>query len=162
MEAQYNIQLIPKDNLDSIIPLLELLNPETTQDVIVQRLADIKGADYQCVGVFDGERLIGISGIWTLNKIYAGKHIEPDNVIVHPDYRGKGVGERLMDWIHEYAISIGCLTSELNARVSNEAGRRFWERLGYKIVGYHFIKPLGRQADVASAVNTCLKETFNN
>lgn len=153
----YSVQLIPRESLDSIVPLLVLLNPETALDVIVQRLEEIRGSIYQCVGVYDGALLIAISGIWILNKIYAGRHIEPDNVIVHPDYRGKGVGGILMNWIHEYAIGLNCLTSELNAKVSNEAGKRFRERLGYQVVGYHFIKPLVSRAD-SGVVNSCLQE----
>lgn len=151
----YNIRFIPREQLYSIVPLLELLNPETALNVLVQRLEEIKKTDYQCVGVYEGARLIAISGIWILNKIYAGKHIEPDNVVVHPDYRGKGVGELLMNWIHEYAISIGCLTSELNARVANEIGVKFWKRMGYEPIGYHFIKPLGHRSGDDS-VNSCL------
>lgn len=154
----YKIQLIAREDFDSIIPLLKLLNPETVQEVIVQRLEEIRKSDYQCVGVYDEERLIAISGIWVLNKIYAGKHIEPDNVIVHPHYSSKGVGELLMNWIHDYAFSIGCITSELNVRVSNEQGRKFWEKMGYRVVGYHFIKPLGDHSDKPSAFNSCLQD----
>lgn len=64
-----------------------------------------------------------------------------------------------MNWIHDYATSIDCLTSELNARVSNEQGKKFWEKMGYRIVGYHFIKPLGSHGNEKSAVNSCLQET---
>jgi GNAT superfamily N-acetyltransferase len=151
----YDIHFIPKENLDSIIPLLELLNPETASEVLIQRLNDVKKTDYQCVGVYDRSKLIAISGIWILNKIYAGKHIEPDNVIVHPDYRSKGLGKILMNWIHDYAIKIGCLTSELNARIVNESGVRFWKRMGYEIVGYHFIKSL-QTKEGAEVYNSCL------
>jgi len=157
----YRIEFISKENLDSIIPLLELLNPETVRDVIVERLEEIKKSDYQCVGVYDGSQLIAISGIWILNKIYAGKHIEPDNVIVHPDFRSHGIGELLLNWVHDYAISIGCLTSELNARVSNESGNRFWKKMGYEIVGHHFIKSLTND-HAGPAVNSCLQEIHNN
>ncbi len=98
----YTIEIIPKENIDSIIPLLEYLNPEMTHEVIAERLEAIKKTDYECVGVYENSRLIAISGLWILHKIYAGKHIEPDNVVVHPDYRNKGIGELMMDWIHQY------------------------------------------------------------
>src|SRR5436190_20540035 len=105
----YRIEIIPKENLDSIIPLLELLNPKTAREVLVQRLNEIKETNYLCVGVYSNDRLIGISGIWLLNKIYAGKHLEPDNVITHPDHRNKGVGEMLMNGIHRYGTEVACL-----------------------------------------------------
>jgi len=126
----YNVSIIPKEYLDSIIPLLEMLNPELGKEIIAQRLDEIKKTDYQCVGVYDGTKLIAISGIWILHKIYVGKHIEPDNVVVHKDYRRKGVGELMMKWILDYAKENGCLTSELNALVTNEAGKKFWLNQG--------------------------------
>jgi GNAT superfamily N-acetyltransferase len=138
----YQIGFIPENNLDSILPLLVLLNEDTAEEIIRQRLSEIKKTDYGCVGVYDGAKLIAISGVWILHKIYAGKHIEPDNVVVHPDYRSKGVGELLVNWIHDYARSIGCMTSELNTRINNEKGIRFWKRMGYQNDGYHFIKVL--------------------
>ncbi len=152
----FNVSIIPKEDLDSIVPLLEMLNPEIEKEIIAQRLNEIKSkTDYQCVGVYDKSKLIAISGIWILHKIYAGKHIEPDNVIVHPDYRRKGVGEILMNWIHDYAKENGCLTSELNARVTNAAGNKFWINQGYEIAGYHFIKKI---TDGKSS-NACLGES---
>src|SRR5258705_12457669 len=97
--AMYKIEIIPRQNLDSIIPLLQILNPNTDENVLIQRLNEIKETNYQCVGVYLDSKLIAISGIWILHKIYAGKHIEPDNVIVHPDYRNKSIGEMMMNWI---------------------------------------------------------------
>jgi GNAT superfamily N-acetyltransferase len=77
-----------------------------------------------------------------MTKYYVGKHIEPDNVIIHPDYRGSGVGEALMKWIYNYAISQGCVASELNCYVSNNAGQKFWINQGYNVIGFHFQKQL--------------------
>jgi GNAT superfamily N-acetyltransferase len=138
----YDIKFIPKEEMDSILPFLEWLNPKTEKELVAQRLQDLLKTDYQCVGVYHNSKLIAISGIWILNKIYAGKHIEPDNVMVHPDYQKNGIGEILMNWIHNYAKEIGCISSELNCYVKNPGGVRFWIRQGYNIVGYHFIKRL--------------------
>ena len=95
---------------------------------------------YQCVGVYDDTKLVGISGIWVLTKYYVGKHIEPDNVFILPEYQGKGIGKLLMNWIFDYAKSIGCKASELNCYTENDAGQRFWKQQGYEVVGYHFRK----------------------
>ncbi|EQD69526.1 GCN5-related N-acetyltransferase, partial [mine drainage metagenome] len=40
---------------------------------------------YQCAGLYDDGRLIGICGLWILTKYYVGKHIEPDNVVIQED-----------------------------------------------------------------------------
>lgn len=141
----YNYNLIPKENIYSIIPLLSILNPSINQDILKQRLDEMITQGYECVGVYDNENLIGTSGMWILTKYYVGKHIEPDNVVIHPDYRNKGIGVELMNWIYNYGISKGCEASELNCYVGNDKGHKFWFKEGYKIVAFHFQKPLERK-----------------
>lgn len=136
----YEVKLIPQEDLDSILPLLQLLNECTLPGDVKQRLEAMKQINYRCVGVYHEGKLGAISGIWILVKHYVGKHIEPDNVVVHPEYRGKKVGELLMEWIHTYAKQNECVASELNCYVANERGFKFWKRLGYEVLGYHMRK----------------------
>jgi GNAT superfamily N-acetyltransferase len=138
----YQFQLIPKENMNSIIPLLQLLNEKMEPKMIEERLEEMIERGYECLGVYEGEKLIGICGIWTLTKIYAGRHIEPDNVTIHPDYRNQGIGEQMMKWVDNYARSKGCIALELNAYVVNSGGHRFWLNQGYRILGFHFQKKL--------------------
>ncbi len=138
----FDIRFIAHEQMDSIIPLLVQLNPKITYDLLKSRLKDMVLQGYQCVGVFDNDKLIGISGIWVLVKYYVGKHIEQDNVIILPEYQGKGIGKLLTDWIFDYAKSIGCAASELNCYTANESGHRFWVAQGYEAVAYHYKKKL--------------------
>lgn len=156
MQQPYHIGFIPAEELESILPFLEMLNPDLEKEILRQRFRDIKNTDYKCVAVYEGAKIIAISGIWILHKIYAGKHIEPDNVIVHPAYRNKGVGEIMMEWIHAYARESGCVASELNAYVTNSNAHNFWMKQGYKIAGFHFIKNLQEDVNHAGVTNSCL------
>jgi GNAT superfamily N-acetyltransferase len=136
-------QLIETKNIYTIIPLLQLLNEDLKQDVIKERLDEMLTRGYECLGVYDNDKLIGICGIWLLTKIYAGRHIELDNVTIHPDYRGLGIGEKMMQWVDKYAQSKGCIALELNAYVINKSAHKFWMNQGYKILGFHFQKEIG-------------------
>ncbi|NML22829.1 GNAT family N-acetyltransferase [Pseudoflavitalea sp. G-6-1-2] len=139
----YDIRFIPPEEWQSILPLLDILNNHTiSMEVLQERLDEMKNHSYKCIGVYDGEKLIGITGIWILNKFYNGKHIEPDNVMVLPEYRSQKIGELMMNWVHDYGRSQGCIASELNAYVINDKGIRFWINQGYKILGFHFHKKL--------------------
>ncbi|WP_235914957.1 GNAT family N-acetyltransferase [Flagellimonas ochracea] len=104
------------------------------------RLTEMIPMGYQCIGVYDQERLIGICGVWTLNKLYAGKHLEPDNVMIDPNYQGKGIGNLLMQFLFEYAKEIGCEGTEVNCYAKNIRGKKFWESHGYEALGYHLVK----------------------
>jgi GNAT superfamily N-acetyltransferase len=136
----YLIELIPAKDIHSILPMLKILDPNLADETLRARLDEMVTQGYKCVGIFDQGRLIGISGLWIMTKYYVGKHIEPDNVVIDPAYRNKGIGELLLQWIYEYGKSQGCIASELNCYISNDKGQRFWMNEGYKIVGFHFQK----------------------
>lgn len=131
--------------MKSIIPLVALLNPGTNEKILLDRLNVMMKNNYQCLGVYDTEKLVGVCGLWTLMKFYNGKHLEPDNVIISPEYRNKGIGELLMAWIDNYAAENNYEAIELNAYVENLKGVEFWKKTGYSIRGHHFQKILKKQ-----------------
>lgn len=137
----YSFKLLYSSEMPAIIPFLKLLAQDSTDQILESRLQEMFNQGYQCVGVFKQDKMIGLSGLWIIIK-YLGKHIEPDNVIIHPDYRGVGVGKALMKWIYEYAASQGCIASELNCYVTNAAAQKFWANQGYRILGFHYQKTI--------------------
>lgn len=132
----HTIKWIENENLSIILPLLQTINEDTDSAILAKRLPEMIKANYRCAGVFMGNDLIGICGVWTLHKHYVGKHIELDNVVLLPSYRNSGIGEELIAW-HAWAKEQGCAASELNCYVHNSAGIKFWLNQGYKILGFH-------------------------
>ena len=58
------------------------------------------------------------------------------NVAVHPEWRGKGFGERLLCKMIEVGISKGAKTAWLEVRPSNLVARALYEKGGFKEVGF--------------------------
>ncbi|WP_375324422.1 GNAT family N-acetyltransferase [Flagellimonas sp. GZD32] len=143
MKNQLNIKWIPSENLFSILPLAFILNGEKIpMEVLENRLSAMIPMGYRCIGVYDGEKLVGICGVWELNKLYAGKHLEPDNVIIDPEYQGQKIGQLMMDFLSDYAKKTDCEALEVNCYAKNIRGKKFWENQGYEPVGIHLIKKL--------------------
>ena len=140
MAGKFKIELIPHHQLETILPLVdELNNKSIAYPVLKERLKGmIAMGSYECIGVYDQEQLIGICGLWVLNKLYVGKHVEPDNVFIKEEYRSSGVGQLMMDFLFQYAKDIGCEGSEVNCYVTNKKGQKFWERQGYKPLAFHY------------------------
>ncbi|OSZ78748.1 hypothetical protein CAP35_11015 [Chitinophagaceae bacterium IBVUCB1] len=139
----YQIRIIPQADIHTILPFLDVLNNhKLSMEVLTQRLNDMSQNNYECAGMYDDDKLIAITGIWTLHKHYVGAHIELDNVMVLPEYRNQKAGEQLTDWVHNYARSKGCIAAELNCYVQNHKGVRFWVQQGYRILGLHMQKML--------------------
>ncbi|MGF1557568.1 MAG: GNAT family N-acetyltransferase [Flavobacteriaceae bacterium] len=142
MYTNFKIQLIAEEQMETIIPLVFELNGGKIPMVILkERLqAMLNTGGYQCIGAYDANDLVGICGLWILNKLYVGKHVEPDNVFVKKEYRSRGVGQLMMDWLFAYAKEIGCIGSEVNCYKANDRANAFCERLGYESKGFRLIK----------------------
>ncbi len=128
--------------MEAILPLAFILNEgRIAYETLRKRLESmLQMGGYQCIGAYDGEELIGICGVWELHKLYAGKHLEPDNVFVKEEYRSHGVGSLMMDFLFNYAQKVGCDATEVNCYIKNVKGKRFWENQGYETLGFHLIK----------------------
>ena len=98
--------------------------------------------NYKCLGIIDDGKLIGICGLWFMTRHYCGRSIEPDHIMIDPEYQGKGIGHQLFDWIFNYAKENNIEASELNTYVNNTGSHKLYYNLGYVIKGYHFVKLL--------------------
>lgn len=136
----YRIKFIEEQDQGEIVPFLQKLDTSIPVETLKARLESMFQNAYKCIGIYHGSKIIGISGLWILTKYYIGKHVEPDNVYILPEYQGKGLGRELMEWIFNYAKSIGCKGSELNCYTKNESAQKFWKSQGYQMVGYHYQK----------------------
>lgn len=123
-------------------PLLRQLNPDVTEAWLDEVLDDMLAHGYRMVAVLDGTTVVGVSGIWTSTKIYSGKYLEMDNVVVAASHRSKGIGSLMTEYIIALALREGCRTMMLDAYMSNHKAHLFYERVGFERKGYHFVKDL--------------------
>jgi GNAT superfamily N-acetyltransferase len=136
-------KFIESKNIYIIVPLLQLLNKNISEETLKERLDEMVKQNYLCVGIFDEEKLVGICGLWILTKYYVGKHIELDNVMILPEYQSQNIGHALMNWVDDFAKEQGCVASELNCYIGNKEAHKFWEKEGYEVIALHFQKGLG-------------------
>lgn len=54
-----------------------------------------------------------------------------DQLWVHPDYRGKGYGRKLMEATHKYGREIGCKLATV-CTMSFQGAKAFYEHIGYE------------------------------
>lgn len=140
MEIEF--KLIEKDNMAIILPLFYQLDPSISKPVLNARLSKMIEKGYECVGIYHKDELVGICGLRILIKYYVGRHLEPDNVYIKPEYRKQGVGKKLDAWLKEFALSRRCMAIELNCYIKNEKGRHYWESNEYEAIGMHYQKKL--------------------
>jgi len=137
----YTCQILTKKS--EMLPLYDLirqLSPGVTEIRYDHLLDDMLAHDYRMVAVFEGKTCVGVSGIWVATKIYSGRYLEMDNVVVAESHRSKGIGKILTDYIEKLALDEHCETMMLDAYLENEKAHAFYERQGFVKKGYHFLK----------------------
>jgi (aminoalkyl)phosphonate N-acetyltransferase len=67
---------------------------------------------------------------------------ELDELFVLPEYRRHQVGYKLMDKVESTAKEMNCHRMFIESHYDHKAAHNFYEKLGYKNYGYHFIKNL--------------------
>ncbi|OUR94422.1 GNAT family N-acetyltransferase [Flavobacteriales bacterium 34_180_T64] len=140
---EITFKIIKKEHINSVVPLVQKLNEnKISSKILEQRFSEMVHQNYECAGVFDGETLIGVTGLWFCTRHYSGKSIEIDHVFLEESYRSKGIGKQFMEWIFNYIGLKGYESVELNTYVQNHASHKFYYNHGFKILGYHFVKKM--------------------
>ncbi len=142
--ADIRIRPLEFADLPQAAALLAILNPETPPTVIGERLEAVltDHPHYQLVGAYDGETLAGLAAAWIATKIWCGRYLEIDNLVVDPAQRSSGVGSLLIRHLELIAREKDCKILVLDSYVSNHPSHRLYYRLGFEAWGYHFVKPI--------------------
>lgn len=142
-ENKITIRIIPAVEIFNIIPLMQILgNFSVSEELLKERLQEMVQQNYECLGVFDAETLIGVCGLWFQTRHYAGKSVEMDHVIIDDAYRSHGIGKMLVEFVSDYAKKKSCNWVELNSYVHNFPSHKFFYNQGFVAKGYHFVKEL--------------------
>lgn len=139
------IRPLTRTDLADAARLLVTLNPDTPLQVVSARLATIlaEHPHYRIVGAFREDRLVGVCGAWIATKIWCGRYLEIDNLVVDPGLHSGGIGTRLIAHLEAIGRESGCEMIMLGSYTANRASHRLYHRLGFEIWGFNFVKPLG-------------------
>lgn len=141
MTDETAFKIVTIEYLDDIAYLGQQLNPKLTLDETKAYLKQMfLFNNYTCFGAFSNNKLIGISSAWTTVRLYSGKQLEVDNVVVDKAFQSKGIGKKLFEFIERWASENEFKTIELNTYVQNSKSHKFYFNLGFSILGFHFWK----------------------
>jgi ribosomal-protein-alanine N-acetyltransferase len=121
------LQIEPMRTEDiSIVLEIESVSFSTTwpANAFANELGENKLAHY-FVGRVDG-KIVAYGGIWV---ILEDSHIT--TIAVHPDYRGRGLGEQMLIHLLNEAMARGAAWITLEVRESNEIAQRLYRKYGF-------------------------------
>lgn len=139
----FEFKILEKEHINEVVPLVEKLNEfKFPASLLKERFSEMINQNYECAVIYDGNKIIGVCGLWYCTRHYSGRSVEPDHVVIDEAYRGRGLGALFFEWIYKYVKEKGFEAVELNTYVSNYQSHKFYFNEGFKILGFHFLKKL--------------------
>ena len=128
--------------LNYLSVMQELYPSLTLEDYDTDLTAMIPNNKYGQVAVFDGDACLGIAGYWIGTKLWCGKYLEIDNMVVSSKFRSRGVGKLIFNYLNEKAKEEGCSMMALDSYTANFKAHKFFYNEGFGPKGFHFIRIL--------------------
>lgn len=136
-------ELNGKEEMLDYISVMNELYPSLTLEEYERDLTEmLPNNRYGQAAVFDGDTCLGIAGFWIGTKLWCGKYLEIDNLVVSAKYRSKGAGKLLFDYLTEKAKEEQCSMMALDSYTSNFKAHKFFYNEGFGPKGFHFIHVL--------------------
>jgi GNAT superfamily N-acetyltransferase len=139
-------ELVDKEEMLKYLPVLNELYPSLTAEEYSRELDEMIPCRYGQVAVFEEEECIAICGFWIGNKLWIGKYLELDNIVVRASHRSQGVGKLMFDFLERKAVEQECKMLALDSYTSNFKAHKFFYNEGYAPKGFHFVKLLDKDA----------------
>lgn len=91
-----------------------------------------------------GDRIIGIFALLIMDSL---AHIGApsgivEDVVVHPDWQGKGIGKQMLEFAIQRCREMSCYKLALSSNLKRKVAHRFYESLGFQRHGYSYIVEL--------------------
>jgi len=135
-------ELTTIDDMVAQISTIRFLYPNISLEKYKAFLSEMLPHNYIQIAVFEDDICLGLTGCWSATKLWTGKYLEIDNFVVNPEYRSKGIGKMLTDYVDKKAIELNCSSIVLDAFTGNFGAHRFYYNQGYAPRGFHFVKIL--------------------
>ncbi|MEI8116367.1 MAG: GNAT family N-acetyltransferase [Flavobacteriia bacterium] len=139
-------ELVDKEEMLKFLPVLNELYPSLTAEEYSRELDEMLPCRYGQVAVFEEDECIAICGFWLGNKLWIGKYMELDNIVVRASHRSQGVGKLMFDFLERKAIEYRCKMLSLDSYTNNFKAHKFFYNEGYSPKGFHFVKLLDENA----------------
>jgi ribosomal protein S18 acetylase RimI-like enzyme len=137
---QQVIELGTKTEMMEQFYLIQQLYPDYTLEKYEDLLAAMIPHNYKQIIVVENGITIGLAGFWIGTKLWSGKYLEMDNVVVHEDFRSNGIGSIMTNYLNQKAIDEDCKMIVLDAFSTNFGAHKFYMNHGFVPKGFHFIK----------------------
>lgn len=129
------------DDAADVSALLAELGYEVTPEQVAYELANEPNTVVFVAQADQG--LAGLAAVNTRRQLHEAAPITTiDALVVTEQLRSQGIGEALVRAAENLARQHGSCMLDLHSGLQRADARRFYERVGLRVIGNHFVKPI--------------------
>lgn len=123
-------------------PVLFLLRPHLKETDFLPAIKTMMAGGYHLAFIEENGVAAAAIGYRYLQKLYDGRQIYVDDLSTLEEYRGKGYGGLLLDFVFDLARQSGCACVTLDSGPARHDAHRLYLNKGFRISSMHFTKAL--------------------
>lgn len=126
VDNQYTIRKMRKEDIDEVYQIeCQSFSAPWTKESLFYELEQNLFAKYVVVELED--QVIGYCGLWVVMD-----DAQITNIAVHPDYRGRKIGEALLRFAIQLSREMKAKRLSLEVRVSNHIAQSLYKKVGFE------------------------------
>jgi GNAT superfamily N-acetyltransferase len=138
-----NIKTAASDlEISSCYDVLAELRPHLVQSSFVEMVRGMQEQGYQLVYVEEAGTVLAVAGFRISTSLFMGKNLYVDDLVTGAEFRSRGHGKALIDWLRDLAIENECTHLHLDSGTQRHRAHRFYLREGMDIASFHFSEKL--------------------
>ena len=108
-------------------------------ETYLSHIEEMRSSDYSLFSMVNDEgKCIAVVGYRIGRRLYCGKYLHIDNLIVSEDCRSKGIAKKLVDFCKNSAKENNCDVILADSYVENRVAHRLFLQEKFHIRGFHF------------------------
>lgn len=125
---EYRIVRMAKEHIDGVyeVESLSFAIPWSKNSFI----QELKNPLAYYLVILSGDQVAAFGGFW---KVLDEAHV--NNIAVHPDFRGKHLGDMIVEAMTKLAAQIEIREMTLEVRASNTPAKNLYSKYGFKMLG---------------------------
>ncbi|QQK81493.1 GNAT family N-acetyltransferase [Salicibibacter cibi] len=137
-------ELISKHEWLEAFPIMNQLRSHLNEKEYVELVAEAREKDmYRLFALYDQGEIVAVTGFKPMITLYYGRFIWVCDLVTDATKRSKGYGEKLLSFVHEWALKNNYESVALSSGLQRYDAHRFYEeRMNYDKVSYVFKKSL--------------------
>ena len=135
--------LVTKNSMIEAFPLIHQMYKKMNYENFEINLDEmILRNDYKMVAGFYNEKMIAVSGYWIAKMLYCGRYLQASNLVVDEEFRSRGIGKQILNYLENKARNLGCDKMVLDSYTENKKSHSLYFGEDFYIRGFHFMKDL--------------------